>query len=110
LVAIWGPALFGTVFGQGWQEAGAVASVLVFSSFWYFVSYPTSNILVVKERVGSYLGWQFAQVLLIGIALWFAAYQSELSLVSMSVSVAVAQVLVYWLSMVLQWRTVTAHS
>jgi O-antigen/teichoic acid export membrane protein len=104
-VLVFGPELFGLVFGAAWRTSGGVAQLLSVSIFVYFVSYPTSNILVVNERVGSFLGWQAGQLVLVGSALALASHGDHRSVQATVAYLAASQVAVSLLSMVLQWRS-----
>ena len=58
LIIIWGDVLFAFLFGSQWSEAGIVARYLAAGLVVYFVSYPTSNILVINDRAKSFMLWQ----------------------------------------------------
>lgn len=110
VIAFWGEALFAGLFGSAWQESGRVSEILVVAVSLYFVSYPTSNILVVNERVKSFVGWQAAQLLVVASVLFIGLHAGHQSL-QMTVALLVCgQVGVYILWMVLQWAVVaTPH-
>lgn len=105
-LAVFGERIFAVLFGTTWRDSGRVAETMAFGIFFFFVSYSTSNILVVNERARSFLLLQTAQVVMIGGALWIA---SRGNLPGLGVTVAWlvgAQTSVYLLSMALQWHVV----
>ncbi|MBC7603794.1 MAG: oligosaccharide flippase family protein [Ramlibacter sp.] len=107
-VAIFGESVFTMIFGETWRASGRVAELLVISVFVFFISYPTSNILVVTERVRSFLVWQVAQVLFVVTALLVALQRPDHRSLEWTVTLLVgAQLCVYVLSMVLQWQAVS---
>lgn len=109
-VALFGGPIFATMFGDTWRGSGHLAELLVLGVFVYFVSYPTSNILVVNERVRSFLAWQAAQLLIVGGALLVAWHSRPDSLEWMVTFLVGAQICVYLLSLALQWHAVSGES
>jgi len=110
VIMVFGQELFAFAFGAEWRSSGAIAQLLVVWVFFQFVSYPTSNVLVVYEKTRSFLVWQAAQLACIAAALCLARYWHPGSLRTMVASLVVAQSLVCVLSMILQWRAVTSGS
>jgi len=108
LLAVFGEDIFSFLFGATWRESGRMAEIMALSAFFFFVSYPTSNILVVNELARSFLLWQTAQLVMIGAALWLASKGMAAGLVHTVAWIVAAQTSVYLLSMALQWHVVTA--
>lgn len=107
-IGMFGEGIFSFLFGATWRDSGRVAEIMAFSTFFFFVSYPTSNLLVINERARSFLFWQTAQVVLVGGALLFASRGVAEGLGHAVAWVVAAQIGVYLLSMALQWHVVTA--
>src|SRR6185437_6658259 len=103
-VAVFGEIIFVELFGETWRTSGRLAEVLVLGLFVFFIGYPTSNILVITERVKSFLVWQVAQFLLVASALFAAVRASQRSLEWTVTLLVGAQLCVYVLSMLLQWQ------
>ena len=57
VLAIFGPELFGLVFGSEWTEAGEYARLLTVAYLAQFVVVPLSSTLFLLERQGWELGW-----------------------------------------------------
>ncbi len=110
IVVIWGPAIFHFVFGPTWQESGVIAQLMAVGVFVYFVSYPTSNILVVNERVNSFMLWQAAQLLVVGGALVISTLLHRQSLVATVAWLVAAQIFIALMSLALQWRVVAPRA
>ena len=108
LIIIWGDVLFAFLFGSQWSEAGIVARYLAAGLVVYFVSYPTSNILVINERAKSFMLWQVTQLLITIAALGISAWPNARSLEFTVAMLVVAQISVGFFSMVLQWRAVAS--
>jgi O-antigen/teichoic acid export membrane protein len=105
-IAIFGQPVFSFLFGAAWRESGHVAQIMSFSTLFYFVSYPTSNTLVVNERAKTYLFWQALQLLTMGAALWIVAEYGRSVLADAVICIVIAQAILYLWSMALQWRSV----
>lgn len=103
-VAIFGESIFGFAFGSAWSPSGRVAEALVPWVFAQFVSYPTSNVLVIQERTRSFLLWQSAQLTIVVCMLLVANWLRPGSLEWTVSLLVVGQVIVCALSMMLQWR------
>ncbi len=108
VLALFGEGIFAVLFGITWRNSGRVAETMAFSMFFFFVSYPTSNILVVNERARSFLFLQAAQAVMVGGALWFASRGALPSLGQTVARVVAAQTGACLLSMALQWRAVAS--
>ena len=102
-LVLFGEPIFVWLFGATWGGAGLSAETLVVGVCVFFVSYPTSNILVVNERTRSFLIWQVAQLLAMSAALAAAAALGG-GLPLMVRCIVVAQVSVGLFSMALQWH------
>jgi hypothetical protein len=109
-VAVFGEPMFALIFGDTWRTSGRIAETLVVGVFVYFVSYPTSNVLVVYERVKSFLVWQVAQLLIVGTALLSTLQLRRESLEWTVKMLVVGQVCIYLLSMALQWHAVSGET
>jgi O-antigen/teichoic acid export membrane protein len=103
-IALFGESIFGFVFGSTWSPSGRVAEVLVAWVLAQFISYPTSNVLVVQERTGSFLLWQSAQLTIVASSLLLANWLMPGSLEWTVALLVTGQVIVCALSMALQWR------
>jgi O-antigen/teichoic acid export membrane protein len=110
LLMAWGDVLFSFLFGLQWTEAGTIARYLALGLFIYFVSYPTSNILVVNERTRSYMLWQLVQLVITAILLCISAWPTVRGLEFTVAMVVVAQISVGLFSMLLQWRAVVSYT
>ncbi len=110
LLSVFGEPLFGVVFGANWRASGRLAETLVVGVFVLFVSYPTSNILVINERTRTFLAWQMARLLIVAGVLLVALRWYAGSLESIVRLLVGAQVCVYLFSMWLQWRAVVDTS
>ncbi len=108
LIMVWGDVLFAFLFGTQWLEAGFLARYLAVGLAVYFVSYPTSNILLVNERVKSFMLLQVVQLVTLITALGFSAWPNASSLEFTVAMVVLAQVGVSSLSMLLQWCAVAS--
>lgn len=109
-VAIFGESIFAGLFGETWRASGRVAELLVVGVFVFFIGYPTSNILVVTERVKSFLVWQVVQLLFVAGALFAAVRPNPRSLEWTVTLLVSAQLCVYLLSMVLQWQAASVNA
>jgi O-antigen/teichoic acid export membrane protein len=107
-LVLWGDVLFAFLFGVQWSEAGTFARYLAVGLLFYFVSYPTSNILVVNERTNSFMLWQLVQLVITVVALGLSAWPIARSLEFTVTMVVVAQISVSLFSMLLQWRAVSS--
>ncbi len=105
-IMLWGDVLFAFLFGTQWSEAGFLARYLAVGLAFYFVSYPTSNILVVNEKTKSFMLWQVVQLVTTVAALGLSTLPNASSLELTVGMVVLAQIGVGLLSMLLQWRTV----
>jgi O-antigen/teichoic acid export membrane protein len=109
VLVIWGPPIFGLVFGPTWRDSGAIARLMAAGVFVYFVSYPTSNILVVNERVKSFMLWQATQLLFVAGALTLSTVVRHQSLMSTVAWLVGAQICISLMSLALQWRVVASE-
>lgn len=107
LVAIlFGPWAFALVFGARWAIAGEIARALAPGVFAYFVAFPTSNVIVVFERVGLLLIWQIAYVLLVAGCFLLGPRHGHLSTLQVVWAFSGVLVLLHGASLVLQWHVV----
>lgn len=101
-----GPWLFATVFGARWHEAGEAARALAPGLFAYFVGFPTSNSIVVFERLGLLLAWQAAYVILVWMVFAFGPAALGLTSIGTLWLFSAALVLLYTASLMMQWHVV----
>lgn len=107
VVLLFGPQLFGLVFGKTWMQSGEVARIMTVSIAIFFVSYPTSNIMVIRERTRAYLTWQVFQITAIGLALIVAAKFAPGDMLVGIAAIVVAQIATNLTSMLLQWQAIS---
>jgi O-antigen/teichoic acid export membrane protein len=64
LLAAFGPALFGMIFGAEWTRSGEFAQILAVSYLASFAIAPISHTLLLLERQGQQLAWDSARLVL----------------------------------------------
>ena len=70
VLALWGPQLFGLVFGERWAEAGKYARVMVPMFCLSLVASPLSGTLYVAEKQHADLLWQIGLLVSTGLGLY----------------------------------------
>lgn len=106
IVMFFGQPLFVFVFGPTWRLAGVLSPIMAVGIFFHFISYSTSNVLIVNERAGSFLAWQLAQVIAIASALFVSSRAAPNDLLMTVTALMVAHTGVALFCMVLQWHAV----
>jgi O-antigen/teichoic acid export membrane protein len=101
-----GPWLFATVFGSRWREAGEAARALAPGLFAYFVAFPTSNSIVVFERLGLLLIWQVTYVAVVWAVFSRVPVVFQLSPLGTLWTFSGALTVLYGASLYLQWHVV----
>ena len=101
-----GPWVFALIFGARWQEAGQVAQALAPGVFIYFVAFPTSNVIVVFERVGLLLVWQVVCVGVITAIFLLGPTYGHLARVQVIWAFSIALLLLHGANLILQWYVV----
>lgn len=101
-----GPWAFATVFGARWHEAGEAARALAPGVFAYFVAYPTSNVIVVFERLGLLLVWQGAYVGVVAAIFLLGPAYGHLSPSGVIRAFSGALVVLHGANLLLQWHVV----
>jgi O-antigen/teichoic acid export membrane protein len=100
VLVVFGPALFSTVFGPEWREAGQYAQLLCLGYFAQFAVAPVSQILLILEHQGRQLAWDTTRlVLTVGgpaVCAWAGAPITTAVLV-LSLCYAVGYLLLYLL-------------
>ncbi|MEM7300402.1 MAG: oligosaccharide flippase family protein [Pseudomonadota bacterium] len=98
IVMIFGPPLFGFVFGAEWQEAGRYAQILAPAFFVRFVMTPLSRALIVSENVRVNSMWQVMSTITFAIAcLMGIRYGVGGLLIAISIHEVMAYLLYGWL-------------
>jgi O-antigen/teichoic acid export membrane protein len=69
---LFGPSLFGFVFGASWREAGVYARLLAAMHYVAFVSWPLTPTLNILEKQFWQLGWDVGRLVLTLGSLWVA--------------------------------------
>jgi O-antigen/teichoic acid export membrane protein len=64
ILALFGPWIFGVIFGPGWTEAGVYAQLLAVPYLLQFAVNPVSGVLLYLERQGQMLGWSGVRLVL----------------------------------------------
>jgi O-antigen/teichoic acid export membrane protein len=64
VLVVFGPALFATVFGAEWREAGEYAQLLCLGYYAQFAVSPVSQTLLILERQGWQLAWDTTRLVL----------------------------------------------
>ena len=101
-----GPWAFAMVFGSRWYAAGQAARALAPGVFAYFVAYPTSNVLVVFERLGLLLIWEAAYVGLVAAIFLLGPASGRLSPLEVLWTFSGALVVLHGTNLFLQWQVV----
>ncbi len=104
LVFLFGPHLFGFVFGHQWVESGAFARILSVGLLVHFVAYPTTNGIVAFERLGVMLAWQVLYVLSLAAVFGIGGFELHLPVRSLLWWFAASQVLVHLVNLAAQWK------
>jgi O-antigen/teichoic acid export membrane protein len=103
-----GPWLFASVFGARWREAGEIARALSPGVFAYFIAFPTSNVVVVFERVGLLLLWQLCYAGIVAASFLIVPAVLHLGAVDTVWTFSAALVVLHGASIALQWHVVGA--
>jgi O-antigen/teichoic acid export membrane protein len=64
ILGLFGPWLFGVIFGPGWTEAGVYAQLLALPYLLQFAVNPVSGVLLYLDRQDQMLGWSAARLVL----------------------------------------------
>jgi O-antigen/teichoic acid export membrane protein len=64
ILGLFGPWIFGVVFGTGWTEAGVYAQLLALPYLLQFAVNPVSGVLLYLERQGQMLAWSGVRLVL----------------------------------------------
>jgi O-antigen/teichoic acid export membrane protein len=64
ILGLFGPWIFGVIFGSGWTEAGVYAQLLAVPYLLQFAVNPVSGVLLYLERQGQMLAWSGVRLVL----------------------------------------------
>jgi len=104
---IWGPFLFGLIFGKEWTEAGSYSRILAFYLLFQFAFSPLSPLFTVMEKQKLYQLWEWIRLFLTGSALIIG---SSFLKPSGALSVFTVAMIISYLTLgVLSFHTLTAR-
>lgn len=99
---LFGPNLFGWIFGKDWQEAGNIVSVLSLIVLCQTISSPLSQTVLFASMYRADLIWQFLRLLLSGVALYLG-YRYFQDFMASIILYAITFALLYSLHSALQY-------
>lgn len=94
VIVVFGPTIFGYVFGSSWAVAGTYAQVLVVAYYLQVIVSPISRTLNLLERQGTQLVWDVARAASISGFILIAAF-AQVSFFWSVVGYALIQVVLY---------------
>jgi O-antigen/teichoic acid export membrane protein len=110
LLFLFGPGLFGFVFGAAWREAGMFARILTVGLMFHFVAYPTANGIVAFERLGIMLSWQVLYIGSLLTVFGVGGFVLRLSPRDLMWWFAASQAVVQVANLGAQWKVLVEHN
>lgn len=100
IVLLFGPQIFGFIFGEQWIDAGNYLRILSISYFIQFVMFPLSQTLEVLEKQKIQLIWQITRFVLVSLSLIIPAIigcSVEVTLFIYSIAVVLTYTIIYFI-------------